>query len=70
MIPNEVCVFLANDNIQKSTVTILMEETLVDNFLDCRFQFIMRNSSVKSREIKSREIERFYTVDGMKRLCR
>ena len=28
------------------------------------FQFIMRNSSVKSREI-----ERFYTVDGMKRLC-
>ena len=54
----------SNDNILKSTVTILMEETLVNNFLSFRFQFIMRNSSVKSREI-----ERFYTVDGMKRLC-
>ena len=60
MIPNEVCVFVANDNILKATVTILMEETLVDNFLLFRFQFIMRNSCVKSREI-----ERFYTVDGM-----
>ena len=64
MIPNEVCVFVANDNILKSTVTILVEETLVDNCLKFRFQFIMRNSSVKSREI-----ERIYTVDGMKRLC-
>ena len=33
MIPNEVCVFVANDNILKATVTILMEETLVYNFL-------------------------------------
>ena len=31
--PNEVCVFVANDNILKSTVTILVEDTLVDNFL-------------------------------------
>ena len=29
----EVCVFVANDNILKATVTILMEETLVDHFL-------------------------------------
>ena len=64
MISNEVCVFVANDNILKSMVAILVEETLVDNFLSFRFQFIMRNSSVKSREI-----ERFYTFDGMKRLC-
>ena len=63
MIPNEVCDFEVNDNILKSTVTILVEEILVDNFLLFRLQFIMRNSSVKSREI-----ERFYTVDGMKRL--
>ena len=62
MIPNEICVFVANDNILKSKVTILVEETLVDNIL-FRFQFIMRNSSVKNREI-----EIFYTVDGMKRL--
>ena len=55
---------VANDNILKSTVTVLVKETLVDNFLSFRFQFIMGNSSVKSREIK-----RFYTVDGMKRLC-
>ena len=33
VIQNEVCVFVANDNILKLTVTILMEETLVDNFL-------------------------------------
>ena len=64
VIRNEVCVFVANDNILKSTVTILVEETLVDNFLLFGFQFIRRNSSVKRREI-----ERFYTVDGMKRLC-
>ena len=31
MIPNEVCVFVANDIILKATVTILMEKTLVDN---------------------------------------
>ena len=31
--PDEVCVFVANDNILKSTVTILVEETLVDNCL-------------------------------------
>ena len=31
--PERVCVFVANDNILKATVTILMEETLVDNFL-------------------------------------
>ena len=29
----EVCTFVANDNILKATVTILMEETLVDNSL-------------------------------------
>ena len=33
VIPNEVCVFVANENILKSTVTILVEETLVDKFL-------------------------------------
>ena len=33
VIPNEVCVFVANDNILKATVTIFIEETLVDNFL-------------------------------------
>ena len=33
VIPNEVCVFVANDNILKEKVTILKEETLVDNFL-------------------------------------
>ena len=33
MIPNKVCVFVADDNILKATVTIHMEETLVDNFL-------------------------------------
>ena len=64
MIPNEVYVFVANDNILKASITVLMEETLVDNFLKFRFQFIMRNSCVKSREIKNN-----YTVDGMKRLC-
>ena len=62
--PERSYVFVANDNILKSTVTILVEETLVDNVLLFRFQFIMRSSSVKSREIK-----RFYTVGGMKRLC-
>ena len=29
----EVCFFVANDNILKSTVTILVEETLGDNNL-------------------------------------
>ena len=33
VIPNEVCVFVANDNKLKSTAAILVEETLVDNFL-------------------------------------
>ena len=51
MIKNEVCVFVANDNMLKAMVTILMEETLVDNFLLLRFKFI-RNNCVKSREIK------------------
>ena len=30
---NKVCVFVANDNMLKVMVTILMEETLIDNFL-------------------------------------
>ena len=30
---NKVCVFVANDNILKATVTILMEEARVDTFL-------------------------------------
>ena len=40
-----------NDNILKATVTILMDGTLVDNFLLFRFQFIVRNSCVKNRKI-------------------
>ena len=32
--PNEVCVFVANDNILKATVIILMGETLVSFILD------------------------------------
>ena len=64
MILDEVCVSVAKDNMLKAKIAILVEETLVDDILQFRFQFVMRNSYVDCREI-----ERFYAVNRAKKLA-
>ena len=45
----KICFGVTENNILKTTISIFMKETLIDNFLKFRLQFIMRNSCVKSK---------------------
>ena len=38
-----VCVRIAKDNILEATISILVDETLVNNILQFGFQFVIRN---------------------------